>query len=75
MAEETTTIQVRRQTADRLNALKVPGLTYDDVIDLALDHLPPEEIKRLFAEWQAEALSKLSSSPSVRGAKPSSKAR
>lgn len=69
MAEDTTTIQVRRETAERLSSLKLPGLTYDDVIALALDHLPPHEVRRLFEAWQAEALSKLQRSPGVRKAK------
>lgn len=63
-----TTIQVDRSTAERLKALKAPGLTYDDVINLALDHLPPEEIVDLFEQWQKEALQALESDPRVRKA-------
>lgn len=75
MGKDSTTIQVRRPTADRLNALKAVGLTYDDVINFALDHVPPEEIRRLFETWQAEALSKLRADARVRKAKGSSRSR
>lgn len=51
---ETTTIQVSKETAARLRALKVPGLTYDDVIRFALQNLPPEEVRRRFEAWQAQ---------------------
>lgn len=68
MASSTTTIQVRRDTAERLKAIKIPGLTYDDVINLALDSLPPEEIEELFEEWQKESFAALKKNPRVRKA-------
>jgi hypothetical protein len=70
MARDTTTIQVRRPTAERLNALKAAGLTYDDVINLALDYVPPAEIQRLFEAWQAQALASLKADPRVRKGRP-----
>lgn len=69
MVESTTTVQLRKRTAQRLNSLKVPGLTYDDVINLALDNLPPAKIEALFEEWQTEALQALKENPKVRKAK------
>ena len=69
MEAPTTTVQLRRATAERLNALKVPGLTYDDVINFALDHVPPEEIRKLFDRWQDEALAKLKTSDRVKPGK------
>lgn len=54
-----TTVQLRRSTRDRLAALKAPGLTYDDVVNLVLDNFPEDEFHRLFEEWQAEAASQL----------------
>ncbi len=65
MAGASTTIQVSRDTAERLSSLKIPGLTYDDVIRFALDRLPPKEIQRLFNEWQEEAFTRLLANPKV----------
>ena len=53
-------VQVRTETHERLTALKVPGLTYDDVINLGLDSLTPEAIAKHYAEWQKEAMRRLS---------------
>lgn len=66
MAPESTTIQVSKPTADRLAALKVPGLTYDDVIKFLLDGVSAEQIRTLFREWQESALKKILTDPSVR---------
>lgn len=66
MASEPTTIQVSRPTAERLAALKVPGLTYDDVIKFLLDGVSAEEVRNLFREWQESALKKILADPSVR---------
>jgi hypothetical protein len=60
-----TTIQVSRETAERMKALRTLGLTYDDVINLALDRFPPGEMKTLFAQWQAESFAKLKASGRV----------
>lgn len=61
-------IQVHGATHERLTALKVPGLTYEDVINFALDHLSPDEVAAHYAAWQEEAMQKLSkvSRPAVR---------
>lgn len=64
-----TTIAVAPKTKDRLEALKVPGLTFDDVINFALDHLDPREVKKLYEDWQAEAFARLMASGKVRKAK------
>lgn len=53
-------IQVHLETHERLTALKLPGLTYEDVINFALDKLPPEEVKAHYEQWQKEAWKKLS---------------
>lgn len=53
-------IQVHEPTHERLTALKLPGLTYEDVINFALDKLPPEDIKAWYREWQKDAMAKLS---------------
>lgn len=66
MPAATTTIQVSRRTAARLRAIRIPGLTYDDVINLALDRFPPDEIEQLFEEWQAESFAKLLRDPRVK---------
>lgn len=71
MTSETTTIQVRRPTLDRLNAVKIPGLTYDDVINFALNHLTPNEVQKLYEDWQKAALAKLLKDPRVRPTKRS----
>ena len=60
MATDVKMVQVHTQTHERLTALKLPGLTYEDVINFALDHLSEDEIKRLYEDWQKEALAKLS---------------
>lgn len=59
MVSDTTTIQVRRSTASRMSALRALGLTYDDVINFALDGLSEKEIDRLVREWQADVFAKL----------------
>jgi hypothetical protein len=64
-----TTIAVSANTKSRLEALKVPGLTFDDVINFALDRLDPKEVKALYQEWQAHAFKTLMSSGRVRKAK------
>jgi predicted acetyltransferase len=61
----TTTIQVRGSTIERLQALKIGGLSYDEVINLALDHFPEEELRKLHEAWVKEALAKLRRDPSV----------
>lgn len=55
-----TTIQVHKPTVERLSALKLPGLTYEDVINFALDKLPQKEIEAFYHEWQKESMAKLS---------------
>lgn len=52
-------IQVHGPTHERLTALKLPGLTYEDVINFALDHIPPSEIEAFYKEWQKDAMAKL----------------
>ena len=58
--DDVTTIQVHKPTVERLSALKMPGLTYEDVINFALDKLPQKELETFYAEWQKESLAKLS---------------
>ena len=58
-AEEVKMIQVHAPTHDRLTALKLPGLTYEDVINFALDHLSHDEVAAHYAAWQKEAMQKL----------------
>ena len=67
-SEQVKMIQVHIPTHERLTALKVPGLTYEDVINFALDHLSPDEIASHYAAWQTEAMQKLGkvSRPAVR---------
>jgi hypothetical protein len=64
-----TTIAVAPGTKSRLEALKVPGLTFDDVINFALDRLDPKEVKALYEAWQEQAFKTLMSSRRVRKAK------
>lgn len=59
-AEEVKMIQVHSPTHERLTALKLPGLTYEDVINFALDSLSPAEVAAHYANWQREAMAKLS---------------
>lgn len=58
--EEVKMIQVHAPTHERLTALRVPGLTYEDVINFALDHLSPDDIAQHYQAWQKEAMQKLS---------------
>jgi len=53
-------IQVHGDTHARLTALKLPGFTYEDVINFALDKLPPEEVQSHYQAWQKEAWTTLS---------------
>lgn len=53
-------VQVHESTHARLSALKVPGLTMEDVINLALDHLSPDEIAAHYTAWQKDAMARLS---------------
>lgn len=59
-SEEVKMIQVHAPTHERLTALKLPGLTYEDVINFALDHLTEDEIAAHYQAWQKEAMQKLS---------------
>jgi hypothetical protein len=52
-------IQVHGPTHERLTALKLPGLTYEDVINFALDGLTPPQIQHHYEAWQKEAYTKL----------------
>ncbi len=60
LAEEVKMIQVHGTTHERLTALRLPGLTYEDVINFALDHLSDDEIAKHYQSWQKEAMQKLS---------------
>src|SRR5581483_11798420 len=71
----TTTIWVKRTTADRLGALKIPGLTYDDVINFALDRIPPKDLKDLYEAWQRESLEKLLRPPEKPEVSPAAHAK
>ncbi len=62
MATNRTTVEVRKETKDRINAVKGP-LTADELINLALDQVPPERIARLYEDWQKEALQALKRDP------------
>jgi hypothetical protein len=53
-------VQIHEPTHERLTALKLPGLTYEDVINMALDHLSKADIEAHYAAWQKEAMAKLS---------------
>lgn len=75
MPNDLTSIQLHRSTVERLQALKVPGLTYEDVINLALNHLPRREVERLYREWLDTSFAKLVRHPGVRPAKRSRKTR
>lgn len=66
MANDKTTLEVRKETKDRVNAVKGP-LTTDELINLALDHLPAERVAELFEAWQKEAFKALRSNPKLRG--------
>lgn len=66
MAVGKTTLEVRRETKDRVNAVKGP-LTADELINLALDHLPAERVAQLYVEWQKEALKALQRDPRLHG--------
>ena len=50
-----TTLEVRTETKDRINAIKGP-LTSDELINLALDQLPEARIAQLYEEWSRVAL-------------------
>lgn len=60
VAEEVKMVQVHASTHERLSALRLPGLTYEDVINFALDHLSQEEITAHYEAWQKEAMRTLS---------------
>ncbi|MHB8633500.1 MAG: hypothetical protein ACYDBQ_05955 [Thermoplasmatota archaeon] len=53
-------IQVRPSTHERLTALRLPGLTYEDVINFAIDHISREELANHYAQWQQQAMQTLS---------------
>lgn len=53
------------ETKQRINAIKGP-LTSDELINLALDQLPPERVARLYDEWAKEALRALRADPRIR---------
>lgn len=67
MVANKTTLEVRTETKERINSIKGP-LTSDELINLALDQLPPDRIARLYEEWQREALRALKSDPRLRRA-------
>ena len=58
LRDERTTVEVRAATKDRLNAVKGP-LTTDQLINLALDHLPPDQVLEVFRQWQEAAVKAL----------------
>lgn len=66
MVSGKTTLEVRKETKDRVNAVKGP-LTTDELINLALDHLPAERIAKLYEDWQRAALRALRSDPRLKG--------
>lgn len=65
MAPAKTTLEVRKETKDRVNAVKGP-LTTDELINLALDHLPAERVAKLYDDWQHAALKALRADPRLK---------
>ena len=70
MASDITTIRVHKETLERLAAVRIPGLTNEDVINFALDNIPPEKLRSLYSEWQREAMEKLMGNARVMEANP-----
>lgn len=66
MALGKTTLEVRKETKDRVNAVKGP-LTTDELINLALDHLPAERIAKLYEDWQSAAIKALRADSRLKG--------
>jgi hypothetical protein len=65
VTEAKTTVEVRKDTKDRINAVKGP-LTTDELINLALDNLPPDKVAAVFEQWQREAMKALKPQPNLK---------
>ena len=47
-------IQVSDGTRSALRRYKTDGMTYEDVLKLMMQIMPPDEFHALYAKWQAE---------------------
>lgn len=47
-------IQVSEETRDRLARYKVGGMSYEDVIEVFMNLVEPEEFQEHYEDWQAE---------------------
>lgn len=65
LTDAKTTVEVRKETKDRINAVKGP-LTTDELINLALDNLPPDRVAAVFDQWQKEAMKALKPQPNLK---------
>lgn len=50
----TSSIQVSEETRDRLARYKVGGMSYEDVLEVFMNLVEPEEFHEHYEDWQAE---------------------
>jgi hypothetical protein len=60
-----TTLEVRKETKERINAVKGP-LTTDELVNLALDNLPADKVAAVFEQWQRDAMKALKAQPNLK---------
>jgi hypothetical protein len=58
-----TTIQLDEAQRDRLNRLKVGGMTYDDVVAQLLEGIDEDEFRRRALAWQEEMARRIRGNP------------
>lgn len=58
-----TTIQLSDATKERLQRLKVGGLTFDDVVGQLLQGIDEEEFRRIALDWEAEMAKRIRANP------------
>lgn len=50
----TTTIQVSKETQERLKEYKFGGMSYEEVLRFFTSVIPPEEFREAYERWQAK---------------------
>lgn len=55
-------IQISEETRERLAAYKVGGMSYEDVLEVLMGLVEPEEFRQHYEDWQAQVASDIRNS-------------
>lgn len=55
-------IQVSQETREALKKYKIEDMSYEDVLKIWMELMPPEEFHELYREWQARVAEEIRNS-------------